>query len=89
MESDADIGVEIILVGNKIDITNREVSLEDGIKLAEKFGVPIVETSALTGVGIETAFLTLVQNIHSKEFKNIILTDPGEKKVNKKTRCCG
>jgi small GTP-binding protein len=89
IKNNADIGVEIILIGNKVDITNREVSLEDGEGLASKFKVPLVETSALTGYNIETAFFTLIQNICQKDLKKIILTDVSEKKPKTKTRCCG
>jgi small GTP-binding protein len=90
IKSNADSTIEIILVGNKIDITNREVSYEDGIALSTKYKVPIVETSALTGVGIETAFLTLIQNISDRSFKRIVLTtELNEKKVKTKSRCCG
>jgi small GTP-binding protein len=88
IKNNADVGVEIILVGNKIDITNREVSTEDGIGLANKFKVPIVETSALNGFNVENAFLTLIQNICEKDIKKIMLTD-NEKKPKTKTRCCG
>jgi small GTP-binding protein len=88
IKNNADVGVEIILIGNKIDITNREVSVEDGIALSNKFKVPIVETSALTGINVDSAFLTLVQNICNKDMKKIILTSEAEKKP-KKTRCCG
>jgi small GTP-binding protein len=90
IKTNADMGAEVILVGNKIDINNREVSSEDGIALAGKYGVPLVETSALNGYNIETAFLTLIKNICNKNSKKIILTtDVQEKKPKQKTRCCG
>jgi small GTP-binding protein len=86
IKNNADSGAEIILVGNKSDITNREVTTEDGIALASKFKVPLFETSALTGYNVEAAFLKLVQNISNKEFKKIILTTE-EKKPKPKSRC--
>lgn len=38
--------VPVILVANKVDLPNREVSTEQGQKLAQQFGIPYIETSA-------------------------------------------
>jgi small GTP-binding protein len=52
--------IVLILVGNKIDLEGqREVSREEGEKLAEDLGIPYIETSAKTGDNIEDAFRML------------------------------
>lgn len=38
--------VPVILVANKCDLPDREVSTEQGQKLAQQFGIPYLETSA-------------------------------------------
>jgi small GTP-binding protein len=86
IKTNADTGVEIILVGNKVDIIKREVTPEDGISLSRKFKVPVFETSALTGYNIEAAFVQLVQNISNKELKIILDTEESKKK-RPKSRC--
>jgi small GTP-binding protein len=91
IKANADSGVDIILVGNKIDMTNRTITEEEGKALANKFNIPFVETSALTGYNIEKAFTTLVQNIHNRNSKNIIILNEINKQENKKKKksCCG
>jgi small GTP-binding protein len=45
-----------VLVGNKADKKEREVSREEGEKLAKNLGVPYLETSALNGENVGMAF---------------------------------
>ena len=86
-------GVEILLVGNKIDkLGDRAVPSEEGAAFAQKSNVPFMETSAKTGENVEAAFLQLVTNIYNKE-KSASTTDAvttntisTKKKTNSK--CC-
>lgn len=56
--------IKIILCANKIDlIDKRQVSKEDGKKLAEQLNMEYIETSALTGENIEEAFHTLTRKL--------------------------
>jgi len=57
--------LECVLVGNKNDvpITDRQVSTEEGQARAKEVGIPFVETSALNGSNVETAFVTMTSNI--------------------------
>ena len=48
----------------------REVSTEEGQKLAEELGVPFIETSAKSGLNIDEIFNDIVERIH-KAFGNI------------------
>lgn len=92
IKTNADTGAEVILIGNKSDMLNRVITEEEGKALADKYNVPFVETSALTGLNIEKAFLTLVQNIHSRDGKKISIMSEiinQENKKHKKKVCCG
>ena len=55
----------IILVGNKIDLTNKEVNPEDAKNLAEKYSANFLEVSALTGKNIESIFDTITIDIYN------------------------
>lgn len=56
--------VEVILVGNKKDMTaERRVSPDQGRALAQELGLPFIEVSAKTAEGVDDAFLTLARNI--------------------------
>ncbi|KAL0265653.1 UNVERIFIED_CONTAM: hypothetical protein PYX00_011367 [Menopon gallinae] len=57
----------IILVGNKKDLEpQREVSVEEGKRLAEQNGFAIFETSALSGENVRRVFFELVRDIYEK-----------------------
>lgn len=51
-----------MIVGNKID-KPREVSREEGLAFAKRYGALFVETSAQTNQGVQLAFEDLVQKI--------------------------
>lgn len=57
--------VPIVLVGNKVDLVEREISSEQGRKLAASFGCPFVETSAKTRTNVEQAFELLVREVRA------------------------
>jgi GTPase SAR1 family protein len=54
-----------ILVGNKCDLdeSSRQVSAAEGEELGKVLGVPYVETSALNGLNVESAFVTMTKRI--------------------------
>eukprot|EP01102_Stenamoeba_stenopodia_P010862 TRINITY_DN330_c0_g6_i1.p1 TRINITY_DN330_c0_g6~~TRINITY_DN330_c0_g6_i1.p1 ORF type:complete len:223 (+),score=19.23 TRINITY_DN330_c0_g6_i1:533-1201(+) len=59
-----------ILVGNKCDSENdRVITADRGEKLASEFGIPFIETSARTRIGVEEAFLTLAKEIFERLYK--------------------
>ena len=68
----ADPGIQIMVVGNKIDLGDeRCVSTEDGKAFAEKHDVPFIETSAKDTTNVEKAFTEIIgaiydQKIHGK-----------------------
>ena len=57
----------IILVGNKIDLPEKKVSSEEGIKLAKKYNANFLEVSAFNGIGIENIFETLISDIYQSK----------------------
>ncbi|MFX1535186.1 MAG: Rab family GTPase [Promethearchaeota archaeon] len=59
-----------ILIGNKIDLENREVAKEQAEKFAKKEEMLFYETSALTGANVKKIF---------KELTRLILIDQEEK----------
>ncbi|KAJ3432099.1 rab2a [Anaeramoeba flamelloides] len=53
-----------ILIGNKIDFTEREVTYEEGKKFAEENGLEYIETSAKTGQNVSDVFLNTASRIY-------------------------
>jgi len=51
------------LVGTKIDVDERKVSLEDAQKLADEWSLPFIETSSKTGEGVEELFVNACKMI--------------------------
>ena len=83
--------VNIILVGNKIDdVQNRKVTFDEGEKMALSFGLPFFETSAKSGVNIDTTFNELVKKTVETYSKSE--GGKGDKLINKKSGnkkgCC-
>lgn len=52
-----------VLVGNKSDIEDRQVSYDEGSQLASSLGISFFETSAKTGANIEDVFLYMAQEV--------------------------
>lgn len=48
-----------ILVGNKNDKEEREVTTADGQELANQYSMPFLETSAKSAAGVQEAFETM------------------------------
>eukprot|EP00753_Platysulcus_tardus_P017373 PLAT6387.1.p2 GENE.PLAT6387.1~~PLAT6387.1.p2 ORF type:complete len:190 (+),score=108.44 PLAT6387.1:73-642(+) len=60
--------VPMVLVGNKCDMQKeREVTYEDGKKLADEWGCPFMETSAKEKINNEECFFQLVREIRNME----------------------
>ena len=59
-----------VLIGNKSDLEDeRDVSTEDGKKLADQLKLEFIECSAFTGDNVEQAFIYLVESILEKKNK--------------------
>merc|ERR1712232_721334 len=57
--------MSIMLVGNKQDLKNREVSYEEGKEFANTHGLVFTETSAKTAVNVKHAFTKVAQEIYA------------------------
>ncbi len=58
----SDEKIKIVLVGNKIDLP-REVTTEEGRKLADYYKIPFFETSAKENIGIKEMMRKLITNV--------------------------
>ena len=85
--------IGLVLLGNKCDMEPRNVTEEQGKKMAEDLKISYFETSALTGQGIKEAFEQLTRDIMKKKGvgdgsgENIDLTKT-KKKKKKDGDCC-
>lgn len=62
--------IEVLLIGNKNDLADsRQISKQDGVELANKWGIGFMETSAKTGENIQESFSSLINKIHNKKFE--------------------
>lgn len=56
----------MVLVGNKCDLATRAVDMRAAEEVARSCGIPFVETSAKTRMGVDDAFYTLVREIRKE-----------------------
>lgn len=60
--------VPIVLAGNKCDLVEgRQVTHAEGQRLADKWGIPFMETSALKAVNNQACFVEIVRQIRRQE----------------------
>ncbi|CAK75444.1 unnamed protein product (macronuclear) [Paramecium tetraurelia] len=77
-----------ILVGNKLDSQDRRVQTAEGEKLAQKYNMPFIETSALENKNIQDIFDRLGQNLkirlenEGQKVSNNTHTQSGQFKLN-------
>ena len=55
--------VPMVMVGNKCDLPTRNIDMQQARNAATNYGIPFVETSAKTRMGVDDAFYTLVREI--------------------------
>ena len=59
--------ISITIVGNKCDLENkRQVSIDEGQRIAKEYGLMFIETSAKTSINVQDAFIKLSRNIYEK-----------------------
>ena len=65
-----DLKIPIVVVGNKIDLEDREVKTEDAESFCKKINVPYFETSAKTGENIDNSIRSLVKKVLNSNSDN-------------------
>ena len=55
--------VPMVMVGNKCDLPTRSIDMQQARDAAVNYGIPFVETSAKTRMGVDDAFYTLVRYV--------------------------
>ena len=78
VQSFANKGTNLVLVGNKVDLNNkRKISKEEGQNLATEYGMDFYESSALTGENINDIFEGICQKVNQQiDEGKIDLSDP-------------
>ena len=81
--------INIVIVGTKCDILDREVTEEEGKKLADELGVRYFETSAKTGYNVNEAYNFLIKEIidNFKNFEREKIELKKDDKMDKKKKC--
>lgn len=59
-------GITKLILANKCDLPTREVHKEDGELLAKEMGIPHIEVSAKTGLGVQDAFNLLANSMYTR-----------------------
>ena len=80
----------IFLIGNKIDKNSeRKITTEQGVKLAEEYNLPFFEASAKTGENVDEIFKNLYKKI-SEVYVDMQKEKGGKLNSNakKKIKCC-
>ena len=87
-----------ILIGNKCDLNEREVTTEEGQKLAEENGMKFFETSAKNDINVKETFEAITKDILDVQYKvegdgnrnSLVIDTKTEKKKDeeKKKGCC-
>jgi Ras-related protein Rab-8A len=62
----ADISVNKLLIGNKCDMENRAVSIEEGEGLAKEYNIPFFETSAKQDINVGASFLAIATQVKNR-----------------------
>ncbi len=80
----------VFLIGNKIDVPNREVSNEEAYEYAKNNNIKYFETSAKTGHGIKGVFAQLYQDIYNLQKEIGLDKDNTDLRApkKKKSTCC-
>lgn len=63
--------ITFILVGNKMDLTEREVEYQEGCDLADSLDIPFYETSAKDGTNIENLKSKIERTVYEKKIEPI------------------
>lgn len=89
IRENTDNQVLIMLIGNKIDKSQRVVSRQAGERLARDYQMNFLETSAKTGQNVELAFMTTAQELlDRKSQRNHLHLSVPSTPEEKRDSCC-
>ncbi|OWA50627.1 Ras-like protein 1 [Hypsibius exemplaris] len=77
---DTDRDIPMVLVANKCDLASRQIETSQVQQLADRYGMPYVETSAKTRVGVDEAFHTLVREVRIDLQRRALMVFPKKPK---------
>lgn len=78
--------VPVVLIGNKIDLSDREVTAEEAQKIADEWGIKYYETSALKNTNCKNSFLEIAKIIIPKIKKATL--NVSTNKISSSRKCC-
>lgn len=85
----------VLVIGNKSDLTNRQVTIEEGEALATKYDAKFIETSAKNNDNVQAAFIDFATDTFKKylESKNVTngvikLPKPDDDQPEDTRKCC-
>ena len=78
--------VPVVLIGNKIDLQEREVTTEEAQKIAEEWNINYYETSALKNTNCKDSFLEIAKIIIPKIKKATL--NVSTNKISSSRKCC-
>ena len=58
--------VGVVIVGNKCDLSNKQVEINEGQSFADKVQAPFIETSACNNINIDECFKLLIKEVVRK-----------------------
>jgi len=73
LQNNAESKIVVMLLGNKVDLPNKEVTSEMGAEYARSKDFGFLEVSAKTDVGIKSAFQGLCSNIYQQVNKGFAM----------------
>ena len=71
----------VVIAGNKSDLEEKQVTLEEGIEFATQFNADCILTSAITGVGIDDLFDCISRHLIEQQAKTKEKTNEDSKIV--------
>lgn len=87
IKKEIDSDVPIFLIGNKLDLADKDTDLESFKEKAKKMNLRYYETSAYNGTNIQNVFIDMAREMMKKDSKNINVHYKIPLKKKKK-RCC-
>ena len=93
VKNHANQNFSIIILGNKCDVEDREVTLEEGENFAKKINSKVYEVSAKTGYNVAEAFDEIARMTYEKDKEGMIRQRESIRFENvgtdkKKKKCC-